>query len=380
MMIGVPAEVKNRETRVALTARGAGALCAAGHQVMVQRGAGLGSGISDAEYTAAGASIGTAAQAWAADLVLKVKEPVPDEFHYLGTQTLFTFLHLAANRDLAQALVSAGTTAFSYDTVQLADGSLPLLAPMSAVAGRLAALAGGYHLLSSQGGRGILLGGVPGVPGADAVVLGGGIAGTHAMEQLSATGAQVTVIDLSGQRLAQIDALALPGVTALVSTPEAVDHAVTHADLVIGAVLVPGHRAPKLVSHEQVTRMREGSVLVDIAIDQGGCFEDSRPTTHDDPVYRIAGSLFYCVANMPGAVGATSTLALTHATLPYVLALADDVAGRQETDGGRHGRDIDDREVNDREVNDALESGLNVSAGRIVHPVVVAAFPDLAQG
>ena len=359
MLVGVPVEIKNRETRVALTANGARELVDAGHQVVIQASAGVGSGIADEDYIAAGANIGAVDDAWGAELVLKVKEPAAQEYGRLGKQTLFTFLHLAANRPLAEALTAAGTTAYSYDTVQLADGSLPLLAPMSAVAGRLAALVGGYHLLSSQGGPGILLGGVPGAPKASAVVIGAGIAGTNAMELLAAVGADVIVLDLSEERLRRIDAAAIPGVTTVLSTPDAVDRAVTQADLVVGAVLVPGHQAPKVVSHDQVARMRDGSVLVDIAIDQGGCFEDSHPTTHDDPVYTVEHSVFYCVANMPGAVGETATAALTHATLPYVLALAN----------GESGGLVDDA---------ALAAGLNVAGGRVVHTVVAEAFPDLA--
>lgn len=359
MLVGVPTEVKNRETRVALTADGTRALVEHGHEVVIQSGAGVGSAISDQEYRDAGARIGNVEDAWGAELVLKVKEPVPEEYGRLRDQTLFTFLHLAANRSLADALTGAGTTAFSYDTVQLANGSLPLLAPMSIVAGRLAALAGGYHLLSSQGGPGILLGGIPGVPGASAVVIGAGVAGSSAMELLAAVGAQVTVLDLSEERLRQIDEAGIEGVTTVVSTPEALDRALVNADLVVGAVLVPGHTAPKIVTHEQVSRMRPGSVLVDIAIDQGGCFEDSHATTHDDPVYKVEQSVFYCVGNMPGAVGATATAALTHATLPYVLALAGGVEAAMAADP-------------------SLASGLNVAGGRVVHPVVAKSFPDLA--
>jgi len=359
MLLGVPKEVKNRETRVALTPDGVRRLVNAGHDVVIQAGAGEGSAIPDAEYEVAGGRIGTVDEAWGAELVVKVKEPVPEEYSRLGRQTLFTFLHLAANRPLAEALTAAGTTAVSYDTVQLPDGSLPLLAPMSAVAGRLAAIAGGYHLQSSLGGRGVLVGGAPGVPGANVVVIGAGIAGSHATHQLAAVGAQVTVLDLSQDRLRAIDAAGSPGIHTVLSTPEALDAVIVEADLVIGAVLVPAHRAPKVVSHEQVSRMKPGSVLVDIAIDQGGCFEDSRPTTHDDPVYRVERSIFYCVANMPGAVGATSTAALTHATLAYVEALAGGVEAAIAADP-------------------ALAGGLNVSGGVVRHPVVAEAFPDLA--
>jgi alanine dehydrogenase len=360
MHVGVPTEVKNRETRVALTPFGVRALIDAGHEVTVQAGAGAGSMIPDHEFADAGARIGSVSSAWAADMVMKVKEPVPSEYGHLRDQTLFTFLHLAANEGLAQALTAAGTTAFSYDTVQLADGSLPLLTPMSAVAGRLAALAGAYHLLSSQGGRGVLLSGVPGVDGASVTVIGAGIAGTNAIDQVVGMGARVTVIDLAQGRLDAIAAQygATGRVRTVVSTPASVEAEVLESDLVIGAVLVPGRRAPTVVSHDLVTRMRHGSVLVDIAIDQGGCFEDSRPTTHDDPVYRVANSLFYCVANMPGAVGVTSTQALTNATLPYALALAGGWEAAIEADA-------------------SLAAGLNVAGGMLRHPAVVEAFPQL---
>jgi alanine dehydrogenase len=269
-------------------------------------------------------------------------------------------LHLAANPGLAEALVAAGTTALSYDTVQADDGSLPLLTPMSQVAGRLAALAGAYHLLSSQGGRGVLLSGVPGVAGARVTVIGAGIAGSNALHQVVAMGADVAVLDLNEGRLAQIEAeySATGRVRTVVSTPETLEAEVLESDLVIGAVLVPGRRAPTVVSHDQVTRMRAGSVLVDIAIDQGGCFEDSHPTTHDDPVYRVDQSLFYCVANMPGAVGATATQALTRVTLGYVHALA----------GGWEQAIAADA---------SLAHGLNVAGGRLRHPAVAQALPGL---
>jgi len=359
MIIGVPKEIKNHESRVGLTDRGAGALVAAGHEVVVEAGAGLGAAISDDDYRAAGARIGTVDDAWGADLVVKVKEPVPAEYGYLRSdQILFAFLHLAADAPLAAALTAAGTTALSYDTVQLADGSLPLLAPMSEVAGSLAALVGAYYLMGSQGGRGVLLGGVPGVAPGKVVVLGGGIAGSRALEQVVAMGADCTVIDLSVERLRALDEKYGGHVRTVVSTPAAIDTHLRDADLVIGAVLIPGHRAPRLVSHDQVKRMKRGSVLVDIAIDQGGCFEDSHPTTHDDPVFHVEGSLFYCVANMPGAVGSTSTRALTNVTLPYVHAIAR--SGWAEAIAE----------------DPALAAGLMTSGGRLRHPAVVEAFPD----
>ena len=324
MQVGVPGEVKNHEYRVSLTPAGVHALVAGGHQVLVQTGAGVGSGIADADYTAAGGTVvGTAAQAWSADLVCKVKEPVEQEYGYLRRdQVLFTYLHLAASRPCTEALLAAGTTAIAYETVQLPDGSLPLLAPMSEVAGRLATQVGAYHLMRSQGGRGVLPGGVPGVAPARVGVIGGGVAGRHAADIAVGMRAEVTVLDVSLPRLRELDREYRGRVRVLASTLHAVEEAVLEADLVIGAVLVPGHRAPTLVSNETVSRMRTGSVLVDIAVDQGGCFEDSRPTTHADPTFTVHGSVFYCVANMPGAVPVTSTHALTAVTLPYVRALA----------------------------------------------------------
>ena len=325
MRVGVPTEVKNREYRVALNPAGVHALAVRGHVVLVQAGAGLGAGITDDQYESAGGRIvATAEDAWSADLVCKVKEPVEQEYGLLRKgQLLFTFLHLAASRACTEALVDAGTTAIAYETVELPDGSLPLLAPMSEVAGRLATQVGVYHLMKSQGGRGILPGGVPGVEPANVVVVGGGVAGLHAAEIAVGLRADVTVLDVSLPRLRELDASFGGRVRTLVSNPFAVEQAVLAADLVIGAVLVPGRRAPTLVSEELVGRMRPGSVLVDIAVDQGGCFENTRPTTHDDPTFPVHGSVFYCVANMPGAVPVTSTNALTAVTLPYVLALAD---------------------------------------------------------
>lgn len=324
MTVGVPREVKNHEYRVALNPAGVHALARAGHEVLVESGAGLGSGITDEAYLEAGGRVvATAADAWAADMVCKVKEPVESEYRFLRRgQLLFAYLHLAASRSCTQALLDAGTTSIAYETVQLQDGSLPLLAPMSEVAGRLATQVGAYHLMKSQGGRGILPGGVPGVEPASVVVIGGGTAGRHAADIAVGLRADVTILDVSLPRLRELDAAYGGRVRTLASNAYAVEQAVLSADLVVGAVLVPGRRAPQIVTDELVSRMRPGSVLVDIAVDQGGCFEGSRPTTHDDPTFAVHGSIFYCVANMPGAVPVTSTHALTAVTLPYVLALA----------------------------------------------------------
>ncbi len=325
MQVGVPRETKNREYRVALTPAGVQHLVAAGHEVLVETGAGSGSAVDDDDFRAAGARIVPgAADAWAAELVCKVKEPIAQEYGYLREDlTLFTYLHLAADRPTTDALLAAGTTSIAYETVQLPDGSLPLLAPMSEVAGRLAAQVGAYHLMRNEGGRGLLLGGVPGVDGAKVVVLGGGVVGTHAAQIAAGMRADVTVLDLSVPRLRELDDLFGGRVRTIASSTWAIEHELVDADLVVGAVLLPGARAPRLVSNELVSRMRSGSVLVDVAVDQGGCFEDTRPTTHDEPTFRVHGSVLYCVANMPGAVPVTSTRALTNATLPYLAALAD---------------------------------------------------------
>jgi alanine dehydrogenase len=326
MRIGVPREVKNHEYRVALTPAGANELTRHGHHVVVERGAGLGSSITDADFEAAGARIlPTADEVWSsADLLLKVKEPIESEYHRLRRdQVLFTYLHLAASLPCTQALLDSGTTSIAYETVRLADGSLPLLAPMSEVAGRLAPQAGAATLMKAAGGRGVLLGGVPGVRPAQVVVIGAGVSGQNAVAMAVGLGADVTVLDLDIAKLRALDDRYAGRVRTVVSNAHELEVACLEADLVIGAVLVPGARAPKLVSNELVSRMKPGSVLVDIAIDQGGCFEDSRPTTHAEPTYQVHNSVFYCVANMPGAVPHTSTYALTNATLPYVLKLAD---------------------------------------------------------
>ncbi|MGW0801652.1 alanine dehydrogenase [Nonomuraea sp. NPDC002799] len=325
MKIGVPAEVKNHEYRVAATPAGVHELVRHGHDVLVQRSAGLGSQITDEEYLSAGAKIlDTADAVWSeSDMVLKVKEPIAEEYHRLREGlVLFTYLHLAASRPCTDALLAAKTTGIAYETVQVGN-ALPLLAPMSEVAGRLAPQVGAYNLMRFNGGRGILPGGVPGVAPAKVVVIGGGVSGLNAAQIAVGMGADVTVLDTNIDRLRFIDAIYQGRLKTLVSTSYAIEQEVLQADLVIGAVLIPGAKAPTLVSNDLVARMKPGSVLVDIAIDQGGCFEDSRPTTHAEPTYKVHESVFYCVANMPGSVANTSTYALTNATLPYAVKLAN---------------------------------------------------------
>lgn len=326
MHIGVPKEVKNHEYRVALTPAGVNELVAHGHQVTIETGAGLGSSISDEEYVAAGASIAPDADTtWAAvDMIMKVKEPIAEEYHRLRSDLiLFTYLHLAASEPCTTALLEAGTTAIAYETVQKADRSLPLLYPMSEVAGCLAPQAGAHSLMRANGGRGLLLGGVSGVDPAKVVVIGGGVSGAHAATMAIGLWADVTILDTDVEKLRVLDRRWQGRIKTITSNKFELERQVLEADMVIGAVLIPGAKAPSLVSNELVSRMKPGSVLVDIAIDQGGCFEDSRPTTHDDPTFMVHNSVFYCVANMPGAVPRTSTFALTNATLPYAVRIAD---------------------------------------------------------
>lgn len=326
MRVGVPTETKNNEFRVAITPAGVAELTRRGHEVLIQSGAGDGSAIPDADFKAAGAQVtDTADEVWAgADLLLKVKEPVPAEYGLLRRgQVLFTFLHLAASRACTDALLASGATSIAYETVQAADGSLPLLAPMSEVAGRLAAQVGAYHLMRTRGGRGVLMGGAPGVKPADVVVVGAGTAGYNAARVAGGMGANVLLFDVNLAKLRLLDAEFGGRIGTRHSSAYELEGAVKRADLVIGAVLVPGGKAPTLISNSLVAQMKPGAVLVDIAIDQGGCFEDSRPTTHDDPTFAVHDTLFYCVANMPSAVPKTSTVALTNATMPYVLQLAD---------------------------------------------------------
>ncbi len=354
MKIGVPTEIKNNESRVALTPAGAHELVSRGHTVYVQAGAGTGSYLSDDDFAAAGATIvPSAADAWAeGDLLLKVKEPIAPEFDLLrADQVLFTYLHLAAAEATANALLDARTVSIAYETVQLPNGTLPLLAPMSEVAGRLSIQVGGYHLMRSAGGRGRLLGGIAGADKAKVVVIGGGIAGEHAAANALGMGADVTVIDISLPRLREL-AWRFPGLHTAASSQYEIARQLVDADLVIGSVLVPGAAAPKLVTDEIVAAMKPRAILVDIAIDQGGCFEGSRPTTHDDPTFAVHQTVYYCVANMPGAVPETATRALTNATLPYALRIADH---------GWRSALHDDR---------ALARGLNTFDGRVTNAAV----------
>lgn len=326
MKIGVPTEVINNEHRVALTPAGVRELVAHGHTVLVQSGAGVGSGNSDEAYLRQGGVVAaTAEEVWAeSEMIVKVKEPRPQEYGLLrADQVLFTYLHLAASRECTEALINAGTTAVAYETVQLPTGSLPLLAPMSEIAGRLSILAGAHHLMRENGGSGILLGGIAGSPRANVLVLGGGAAGRHAVANAVGLGARVTVVDVDISRLRALEERFGTAIDTRVSTDLEIAEQVAMADLVIGAVLRPGAAAPTLVTKDMVATMRPGSVLVDIAVDQGGCFEGSRPTTYDDPTFQVHESQYYCVANIPGAVPRTSTAALTNATLPYVVTIAD---------------------------------------------------------
>jgi alanine dehydrogenase len=325
MKISVPREIKNNEFRVAMTPAGVRDLIHAGHQVMVETGAGIGSGIPDADYAEQGAQIvADAANAWkSADMVVKVKEPIESEYGYFRDDlVLFAFLHLAAEPHLTTALLSSGITAIAYETVEGPTGGLPLLAPMSEVAGRLSAIVGANTLMKSAGGMGLLVPGVPGTRPAKVVVLGGGVAGTNAVSVAVGLGAEVTVLDTNLTRLKELDALYAGRIKTAASKSLEIERACIDADLVIGSVLIPGAKAPKLVSLDLVSRMKPGSVLVDIAVDQGGCFEGSKPTTHADPTFAVHSSIYYCVANMPGAVPATSTVALTNATMRHVNALA----------------------------------------------------------
>ncbi len=326
MKVGVPKEVKNHEYRVAITPAGVHELVRDGHEVYVQQQAGVGSSIPDEDFVAAGATmLPTADEVWqTGELILKVKEPVAEEYHRMRKdQVLFTYLHLAASRACTDALLESGITAIAYETVQLPDGSLPLLAPMSEVAGRMAPQVGAHHLQRDGGGRGVLMGGVSGVYAAKVVVLGAGVSGMSAAAIALGMQSEVLLLDRNVARLRQADAIYQGHCQTVASNTYEIERAVIDADLVIGAVLVPGAKAPTLITNELVSRMKSGSVLVDISIDQGGCFEDSHPTTHADPTYRVHDSVFYCVANMPGAVPHTSTYALTNVTLPYAVEIAN---------------------------------------------------------
>ena len=357
MDIGIPKEVKTHEYRVAATPNAARALVDRGHRVVLETGAGAGSSFDDDAYRAAGVEIvGSAAEAWSQELVLKVKEPVAAEYGHLREDLLlFTFLHLAADRPLTEALLDAGTTAIAYETVQHDNGTLPLLTPMSEVAGRMAPQVGAYHLEKFLGGRGLLLGGVPGVAAGEAVVLGGGVVGTNAAKIALGLGARVTILDVSHARLQYLDDVFGGRIQTLASNAGTVREAVHRADLLVGAVLIPGARAPQLVTRALVAEMKPGSVIVDVAVDQGGCIETIRTTTHDDPTYLEEGVVHYGVANMPGAVPNTSTRALSNQTLPFAQHLAE-------------------RGLEALRENAVLRRGLNTHRGALTYPAVGEAF------
>jgi alanine dehydrogenase len=357
MRIGVAKEIKQDEYRIALTPAGAGELRARGHEVIVESGAGVGSTFPDSDYENVGAQIVSVDDVWAtADMVLKVKEPLPEEYGRLREGlVLFTYLHLAADEELTRALIASGATCIAYETVESDDGRLPLLAPMSEVAGRLATQMGAWALEKAQGGRGLLLGGVPGVPPAKVVVLGGGIVGYNAALIAVGMQADVWIMDKSVERMRDLEMMLDGRITLCMSNRLQIELAVADADLVIGAVLIPGARAPKLITRDMLAGLKPGAVLVDVAIDQGGCFETSRPTTHSDPIYEVDGIVHYCVANMPGAVPVTSTFALTNMTIPYVEAIAE------------HG--VREAIVRDR----ALWRGVNVLDGKLTYEAVAEA-------
>lgn len=361
MIIGVPKEIKNRENRVGLVPSGVRALIGKGHRVLVEKGAGLGSGISDEVYQRAGASIvPTASDVWAADMVMKVKEPLSSEFELLRPgQILFTYLHLAAEKKLTEVLVEKKVTGIAYETIQEQDLSLPLLRPMSEVAGRMSAQVGAFYLQSSwgstQSGKGILLGGVPGVMPGKVVVLGGGVAGSHAAKVALGMGAVVTIIDQDAKRLEYLEHIFAGRVLTLMSNIDNIEESVSKADLLIGSVLLPGAKAPKLVSRQTVASMSPGSVVVDIAVDQGGCVETCRPTSHENPTFMDEGVIHYCVTNMPGAVSRTSTYALTNVTLRYAL----EIANKGPEEAGRNSLPI--------------KKGFNTYQGKVVHEAVAQA-------
>ncbi len=357
MIIGVPKEIKTLEARVALTPAGVRELVKHGHKVIIETNAGLGSAITDADYSAQGAVlVADAKDVWEqADMIMKVKEPLAAEYPLMKQgQILYTYLHLAASKECTDALIKSGNVAIAYETVEV-NGQLPLLAPMSEVAGRLSTQVGATALQKPNGGRGVLLGGVPGVRPGKVVVIGGGVAGLNAAVMARGLGADVTILDRSVNRLQYIDSLYNGSIKTLMSNDHAIEQEVLEADLVIGAVLIHGAKAPKLVSNQLVSRMKHGSVLVDIAIDQGGCFEDSKPTTHAEPTYKVHNSIFYCVANMPGAVPVASTYALTNATLPYAISIANKGWRKALAE------------------NSDLAKGLNVCEGKVVYEAVATA-------
>lgn len=361
MKIGLPKEIKDQEFRVGLTPASVKALCQQDHTVVVEKGAGVGSGFTDDEYANAGATlVADAAEAWGQPMVVKVKEPQPSEYGYFRkNQILFTYLHLAAEPKLTEALVNSGVQAIAYETVTTADGRLPLLTPMSIIAGRLSVQFGARYLERQQGGRGVLLGGIPGVPSGRVVILGGGIVGTEAARIAVGMGAQVEIIDINVDRLSYLETLFGSRVELLYSTAAQIEASVPQADLLIGAVLVPGRKAPTLVKRDLVAQMKTGSVIIDVAVDQGGCIETLRPTSHSQPTYEEYGVVHFGIPNMPGATPWTATQALNNATLPYVQKLANKGLDALMTDS-------------------ALSQGLNVSNGELVHPAIRDAFPQLA--
>lgn len=359
MIIGVPKEIKNNENRVALTPSGAFEMVKHGHEVYVQTRAGVGSGYSDDEYTAAGATILPSIEATyaKAEMIMKVKEPIESEYKLVkNNQLLFTYFHFASHRPLTEAMIESGAVCLAYETVELPDRSLPLLVPMSEIAGRMATQEGAKFLEKPMGGLGILLGGVPGVQPAKVMVLGGGIVGTHAAKMAAGLGASVKILDISLNRLRELSDIMPPNVETIYSSEYNIRRLISRSDLIIGAVLIPGAKAPKLISRDMLKDMRDGTVLVDVAVDQGGCIETCKPTTHENPTFIIDGVVHYCVANMPGAVPYTSTLALTNATLPYALNLAN--KGWQQACRDSH----------------PLKLGLNVVNGSVVYKGVADAF------
>ncbi len=359
MRIGLPKETKDQEFRVGLSPSSVRALVDRHHFVVVETNAGEGSGFSDGDYEAAGATIASKESAWAQDLIVKVKEPLPPEYGFLrNDQILFTYLHLAADEALTTALLRSGVCGIAYETVETSDRRLPLLMPMSAIAGRLSVQIGARFLERQQGGRGVLLGGVPGVAPGNVVILGGGVVGSEAAKMAIGLGAQVTILDVNVDRLTELEHLFGSRVTLLYSSISPIEAVVPQADLLIGAVLVPGKKAPTLVPRSLIAQMRSGSVVVDVAVDQGGCIETIHPTSHSAPTYSDSGVLHYGVPNMPGAVPWTATQALNNSTLPYVLKLADRGLGAIEQDP-------------------ALALGVNVRAGKLIHPAVRSVFPHL---
>lgn len=359
MIVGVPKEIKPDEYRVGIIPVGVETLVRRGHTVLVEEGAGVGSGISDEEYAQAGAELVSSAEDVyrRAELIIKVKEPLPQEYPLLSEgQMVFTYFHFAASRELTEAVIKTGCVAIAYETVRTADGQHPLLTPMSEVAGRMSIQEGAKYLEKPMEGRGILLGGVPGVAPARVVIIGGGVVGTNAAKVAAGLGAQVTVLDINLNRLRYLDDIMPKNVVLLMSDAYTIRQSITEADLVIGAVLIEGARAPVLVRQEDLKRMQPGSVIVDVAIDQGGCIETSRPTTHSEPTFIVDGVVHYCVANMPGAVGRTSTYALCNVTLPYAVQLAD------------KGYEKASRE------NPALRHGINIARGRVTNRAVAETF------